>query len=218
VAKFLTTYGVSSEIERIIMQAKYSLTLISPYLQVSDILLERLYQAAHREVRISIIYGKKRLTEWEFNKIVSIEHIQLYFHKDLHAKCYFNNNTMIISSMNMYEFSQRNNREMGILMEKENDYTMFIDAINEANSIKKSSDLIFYSPPKEFFRRNGHCIRCSTNIQLNSHRPYCYSCYKKWAVQANPQFRERKCHNCNQDFAASLEQSVCQNCAPIFTA
>ena len=125
---------------------------------------------------------------------------------------------MIISSMNLHQYSERNNREMGIFIEKEDDYEMFIDAINEANSIKNSSRLVYTNRISGEYRRNGHCIRCSTNIQLNSHRPYCYSCYKKWAIQANPQFRERKCHNCNQDFAASLEQSVCRNCASIFTA
>lgn len=38
--------------------------------------------------------------------------------KNLHAKCYLNENEAIITSMNLYEFSQMNNNEMGIHLTK----------------------------------------------------------------------------------------------------
>ncbi len=44
--------------------------------------------------------------------------------------------------MNLYEFSERNNREMRILFEIEKDYQIFKDTIKEIDSIKNSSELI----------------------------------------------------------------------------
>ena len=47
-----------------------------------------------------------------------LEYVQSVFCKNLHAKCYLNESTCIISSLNLYEFSQVNNNEMGVLIEK----------------------------------------------------------------------------------------------------
>ena len=45
--------------------------------------------------------------------------------KNLHAKCYLNEEEAIITSMNLYEFSQQNNEEMGILVSHENDPQLY---------------------------------------------------------------------------------------------
>jgi hypothetical protein len=41
--------------------------------------------------------------------------------------------------MNLYEFSERNNREMGILIEKNSDLKIYEETLNEIESIKNSS-------------------------------------------------------------------------------
>ena len=60
-AEFLTTYGISLQIENIIINAKRELTLVSPYLQLSKTFFERLKDAANNGVNIRIIYGKDEL-------------------------------------------------------------------------------------------------------------------------------------------------------------
>ena len=49
----------------------------------------------------------------------------------MHAKCYFNEDTMIISSMNMYENSERKNLEIGIKISRQLDKLLFTEAEKE---------------------------------------------------------------------------------------
>lgn len=86
-----------------------------------------------------LIYGKTELSSNEKMKITSLENVEVYFCKNLHAKCYHNEETLIISSMNLCEFSERNNREMGMLIEKSRDSDIFNETLCEIESIKNAS-------------------------------------------------------------------------------
>jgi hypothetical protein len=66
---------------------------------------------------------------------VKIKNIQLYYKDELHAKCYFNENKMIITSMNLFKYSQANNREMGVLLEREKYPDAYAKAVKETKSI-----------------------------------------------------------------------------------
>lgn len=141
-AQFITTVGTSHYIEQIIINATTNLTLVTPYLSLSKNLLERLLDADKQDVKITLIYGKSELTPKEQKKIDSIKNMEIFFCKNLHAKCYLNDESLIITSMNLYEFSERHNREMGILVEKETDSKIFSDTLKEIESIKNSSEII----------------------------------------------------------------------------
>ena len=67
--------------------------------------------------------------------------VYLFFSENLHAKCYFNDTKMIITSMNFYDFSMMNNKEMGILIDKTvpEDLTVYNDAWSEIDFIEKTS-------------------------------------------------------------------------------
>jgi phosphatidylserine/phosphatidylglycerophosphate/cardiolipin synthase-like enzyme len=73
--------------------------------------------------------------------------VRLYFSKNLHAKCYLNEDKMIIASMNLYEFSQQNNREMGILIDtsNEHDKQVYDDATKDIDSIIHNSEDFSYA-------------------------------------------------------------------------
>lgn len=138
-AKFLTTVANSYNIEEIIKKSKKQLTLVTPYLKLSTNILERILDANGRGVKISLIYGKNELSKSERAKLNLLSNIEVFFLENLHAKCYHNENTMIISSMNLYEFSERNNREMGILIDYVQDEDIFKDTLDEIKSIKNAS-------------------------------------------------------------------------------
>lgn len=55
---FLTTQGVAFQLETIVTGARKRLVLVSPYLQLSQTLYERLREADGRVVKITLIYGK----------------------------------------------------------------------------------------------------------------------------------------------------------------
>ncbi|MFC2034402.1 phospholipase D family protein [Chloroflexota bacterium] len=138
-AIFLTTHATAYNIENIILDSKKELVLVSPYLNLSKTFFDRLMDADERGVKTVIIYGKDELKASEKNQLKKLKNLSLFFCENLHAKCYFNEDQMVITSMNMYEFSEKNNREMGILIKRQEDTTVFDAALREAQSIVKSS-------------------------------------------------------------------------------
>jgi phosphatidylserine/phosphatidylglycerophosphate/cardiolipin synthase-like enzyme len=207
-AEFLTTSGISFQIENIIKTSKTSLYLFTPFLKLTKNFFERLKDASERGVVIQIFYGKNELNADEKQKVAQLKNIQLYFSENLHAKCYFNESTMVITSMNMYEFSEKNNREMGILVYKTSDPQIFQDAIAEAKSIKASSKPETLKSNEE----SGYCIRCHEKINFNPSKPLCFLCYQEWDIWANSSYPEKYCHACGSEFNGTIDDPLCEVC------
>ena len=64
-------------------------------------------------MKISVVYGKNQLEPDTFKKLTELKNAKLYYLNNLDAKCYFNEKSMVITSLNLYDFSEQNNREMG---------------------------------------------------------------------------------------------------------
>lgn len=232
-ADFLTTSGTSHHIENIIMEAKTKLVLVSPYLKLSKTFFERLKDASSKGIAIKIIYGKDELKPNERNSLAELRNAELYYFQNLHAKCFFNESKMVITSMNMYEFSEKTNREMGILIDRTLDKELFQKAMDETFSILKSSERVplhkqertaYASPSKPQSNQTvkkpsrGYCIRCETRIDYNPDRPFCGSCFITWAQFENVDYPENVCHGCGEYEATSMIKPQCYSCYKTETA
>lgn len=223
-AEFLTAHGTSFHIENIIIDAHKSLTLVSPYLKISKTLFERLKDANSRGVSVSIIYGKEDLNHEQKSALTELRKLELYFSENLHAKCYFNENKMVITSMNMYEFSEKNNREMGILIDSDNDKTIYDKAVQEVKSIIQSSKREYlqhtnHNPNTNYQQKTnnrriarGYCIRCENEINYNPTTPYCNNCYQTWSNFQNPFYEENVCHRCGKPEVSTMQKPQCYSC------
>jgi len=140
-AEFLDTQGVSYYLKKLINNSDDKLYLISPYLQLNNQLKLSLEDRHKFSIDIIIIYGKvSDINPEDSTWLQSMQGIKLLFHKDLHAKCYFNEKEAIITSMNLYMFSQQNNVEMGIYISKEKDEELYKQIANEVDRIKRGSE------------------------------------------------------------------------------
>ncbi|WP_111861505.1 phospholipase D family protein [Acinetobacter sp. CFCC 10889] len=139
-AKFLNTSATNFFLEELIKNAKERLILISPYLRLNDRIKELLEDKNRLKIDIRIVYGKSDLHPDEIKWMQKLDYVRVSFCKNLHAKCYMNEVTCIITSLNLYEFSQINNNEMGILVNKDDDMDVFKDAYEEAQRIIRISD------------------------------------------------------------------------------
>jgi len=150
--KYLRTSAISASLEELIRDAREKLYIISPYLKLSDNIKELLNDKEKDKVDVRIIFGKQELIPSEMSFLQSFKYVKLYFSKNLHAKCYLNEKKMIISSMNLYEFSQQNNREMGILIEREieSDAPVYSDAWRDIESILNNAiDFSYVEAPRD---------------------------------------------------------------------
>ncbi len=147
-AKFLDTTGVSYHLQQLINKANEKLVLISPYLKINERIKQSLEDKNRMKIDIRVIYGKNELQPEENNWLKSMTSIRSSFCKDLHAKCYLNEVEALITSMNLYEFSQVNNNEMGIYVVKETDPTLYNEIYEEVKRLIRISDEIIVSVEK----------------------------------------------------------------------
>ena len=130
-AKFLKTTGVSHHLEEIIDKAGDKIVIISPYLKINSRLKGLLEDKDRMKINIHVVYGKNELQPTESAWLQGLNSIRTTFLKNLHAKCYLNEDNALITSMNLYEFSQQNNEEMGILVSREQEPELYRE-IDEA--------------------------------------------------------------------------------------
>jgi phosphatidylserine/phosphatidylglycerophosphate/cardiolipin synthase-like enzyme len=139
-AKFLNTSATNYFLEELIKDAKDRLILISPFLKLNDRMKELLADKNRLKIDVRIVYGKSELQPEEINWLKELTYIRTSFCKNLHAKCYLNEELCIITSLNLYEFSQINNNEMGVLLRRSDDADLYKDAYEEAQRIIRISD------------------------------------------------------------------------------
>lgn len=139
-ARFLNTSGVDFFLEELIKGAKDRLILISPFLKINDRIRELLEDKNRLKIDVRIVYGKNELQPEEINWLKDLTFIRTSFCKNLHAKCYLNEETCIITSLNLYDFSQVNNNEMGVLVTRTADPELYRETYEEAQRIIRISD------------------------------------------------------------------------------
>jgi len=141
-ATFLNTTGGSYHLEQIIKGATERLVLISPYLRTNKRLREFLEDAERLKIDIRVVYGKTDPAPEEMTWLRSKTGIKTSFCENLHAKCYVNEKAALITSMNLYEFSQVNNNEMGILVERDKEPDLYADIWAEVQRLVRRSEEI----------------------------------------------------------------------------
>ena len=139
-AKFLSTTGTNYHLEELIKGASDRLILISPFLKLNDRMKELLADKNRLKIDVRIVYGKSELQPQEIEWLRGLTYIRTSFCRNLHAKCYMNEELCIITSLNLYEFSQVNNNEMGILIQRSEDSQLYKDAYEEAQRIIRISE------------------------------------------------------------------------------
>ena len=230
-AEFLTTTGVSYRLEEIIKSSTERLILISPFLRVNERIKELLEDKNRLKIDVRVIYGKNELQPVENNWLESMTSIRTSFCKNLHAKCYLNENEALLTSMNLYEFSQVNNNEMGILVSREKEPELYNEIYQESMRIVRVSEEIRVTvarvePSEDVTKRpaerkprttlqkpsDGFCIRCKSALSANPAQPYCKRCYTNWRRYENDEYEEKHCHICGSEYASTLLKPVCYAC------
>ena len=230
-AEFLTTEGVSDRLVNIIREAKEFILLISPYVDVSDRLKERIEDTEPTGIKVSLIYGKKQKQRGKEGWFTTKKWINTYYYEKLHAKCYLNESKALLTSMNLVEYSQTNNREIGMLVSLDEEPAIYEQILTEAESIKSASKVINVSTrmvkaedadnassdsgstrrkprsqPETLVK--GYCIQCRTSVDFDWSKPLCGADY--WAKGRTG--IKNFCHKCSQPHRTSLKRPLCESC------
>ena len=199
--------------------ATNKVVLISPFLQLSDNWLSALHKTGSRKVEIKVIYGKEKLHPATRETLANIPGLSLWFMRHLHAKCYYNEQQMVITSMNLYAYSAENNHEMGILLDKMNDAQAFADAIQVSEGfIEAAQRELFLLPPRLHVIKshapeyNGKCTRCAGQIEYDPSHPLCRNCIQEIRPSSLQDWMANFCHCCGAFVKISILNPVCTIC------
>lgn len=214
-AKFINTRKAVSEIEDLIRNAEEKLVLVSPYLKLSKDFKELLSYRNSKDKITTVIFGKQELKPDEMKFLQGLRFVILKYNEDLHAKCYLNDDKMVITSLNLYEFSMANNKEMGVLIDKNDpsDTQLFDEAYREVDYINQTSQRFDLNVPKTGFNNRsdnnktkerktsdssskhiGYCIRTGVEIPFNIEKPMCKEAFKSWNKYGDLNYPEKFCH------------------------
>ncbi|GAH37250.1 unnamed protein product, partial [marine sediment metagenome] len=125
-----STSSLTGAIEEIVLNAEKELFLVSPYIKFTkknDKIWSTLIQGLEltKKNGINIVFitrkpkNKTEITEIK-NKLKKYAD-KVWLVPDLHAKCYFNGNRALVSSMNLYYHSASENFEIGVDFQGESD-------------------------------------------------------------------------------------------------
>lgn len=134
--KFITGENLENAVYEIIWKAKKNLLIVSPYIKLDDY-FKRLFDnhINNPKLHILIVFGKndreisKSLSRDDFDYFKKFLNISIVYIPNLHAKYYGNHKKGVITSINLYDYSFKNNIEFGVYSE-----------INILNKFKKNAD------------------------------------------------------------------------------
>jgi hypothetical protein len=142
--KVISTRGISYHIEQIISRAKKEIILITPFLQLPKEFHKRLLDASDRGVKIIMVYGKKEeLDKEQESMLLKIDNLELRYLDRLHAKVYLNELEGVIASMNLYQYSEVNNFELGIsfINDKNDEDDIYRETLHEVELMISQGEL-----------------------------------------------------------------------------
>lgn len=236
-AEFFNSSGVNFMLDQIVSGAKDRLILVSPYLQINDRIRQMLTAQDRVRREIRLIYGKSQLNPVETEWLRSTS-IRTFFCKNLHAKCYMNESEALITSMNLYEYSQVTNEEMGIYVRKDEDLDLYnkiyadverllllsepvridvqviekqVEQQVKPKPVAKTPATAEKSTGKKVPAATAHCIRCNTLIPFSMDRPLCDNHYKSWERYKNGDYEEKFCHSCGKERETSVNNPMCSD-------
>ena len=238
--EFLRTAAVSYHLEKIVNEAEDWLVIISPYIKVNsriqnyiqDKCWEYLLKTnVDHPLDVVIIYRHgtqdPELEEW----FHSLPYTLAGFCEDLHAKCYLNEKEALVTSMNLYDYSQINNYEMGILVSSDTEPELYGQIESEVRRIRTVMTEVHFddgeieehwkkehlftasdAEPEIVLPEYGFCLRCGTEILCSLDKPYCNSHYRTWARFKNENYEENHCHTCGEEHDTSMAKPLCLSC------
>ena len=164
---FLTTQGVNHYLHELIKDASEFIYLITPYAKINQRLQELLKDKVKQGIQVRLICRKQDLKDSDESILLDCG-VQIVNKKNLHAKCYINESQAIVSSLNLYDFSQVNNDEMGIWVNKEND--IFKDILEESQRLANVDSTMYIDniPENGGYNRSSLIGKTTKEYAINS--------------------------------------------------
>lgn len=157
-SKFLTGKDLDDAICDIIWDTERTLLIVSPYIKLDDY-FKKLFDKHENNPKIHLIlvFGKnekavkKSMSKVDFDYFKKFLNVSIIYVPNLHAKYYGNEKKGVITSINLYDYSFKNNIEFGVFRERSirDNFTQSADqdAWEKCIDIAETNDVVFIKRP-----------------------------------------------------------------------
>lgn len=236
----LNTDDTISRLLSLIKNARKEVWLVSPYITLGgeNRLGQAIRAALDNKVSVTVVFrldddiNAFARTYTEHLQELCERGLQIRVLPKLHAKLYWSESEVIISSLNLLASSFLSSIEVGLWSQDP------ADVAQVRQFFSKEIQPQFLTR-EEFMKRagskesegaraprgtkvaerarapqvaQGFCIRCASPIEFASERPYCWDDYQKWAEYKNADYEDSYCHSCGRDFPATMNRPLCRSC------
>jgi phosphatidylserine/phosphatidylglycerophosphate/cardiolipin synthase-like enzyme len=215
---------VASRILDIVQEAQQYVIITTPYLKLWRHAQTALSLAVRRDIKVTVIVRSENGALQDVDDLTWLlsNGIEVGAAEYLHAKIYLNEHQVMLSSMNLTEFSTKNSLEIALLVlddqaqRQVRDYvtgTLMQLAVPVSASPAEPTPQTVSGPTDDYSPRElGHCIRCDQPIPPNPLKPLCDECYDVWAEYSNEEYSERYCHACGRPEEVTYARPLCRVC------
>ncbi len=163
-AKLLTDNKISFEIERIIIEATEQIVLIAPCMKLHHRYIAALRnQKVNPKLEVIVVFGKNEnkfsqgTSQEDIDFFKDFPNVQIRHEKRLNTKYYANENTGVLTSMDLLGSSQDHNIESGVMVTTKNLIGNIASGIKENFDLQtneyfqqviKQSELLFHKIPQ----------------------------------------------------------------------
>ncbi|MFH4969337.1 phospholipase D family protein [Gaetbulibacter sp. M240] len=157
-SKFLTGTDLEGAIYDIIWETEEMLMIVSPFIKLGEY-FKKLFDKHENnpKIHLLIVFGKneksvkKSMSKEDFDYFKKFLNVSIVYVPNLHAKYYGNEKKGMISSINLYDYSFKNNIEFGVFHEQSllTNFTQSADndAWNECMEIAMNNEVVFIKRP-----------------------------------------------------------------------
>ena len=142
-AEFLSSVGVSYQIDRLISEATGEIVLFCPVLKLHESIILRLQQSDQRNVSITLMYGKERGQIRGQKWYSELRNLRILHHDKLNSAVYRNEKELIVTSQDLSEMNSNPFEDMGMMITKLRDRKAFEDGIYEQELMIEHAEEVF---------------------------------------------------------------------------
>lgn len=159
-ARFITGEKLSEQVYDIIFSARKQLLIVSPYIKLDDYFKKEVFNRhkTNPELHIVVAFGKnennptRSFNREDFDYFKEFKNISIVYVPTLHAKYYANESKGVITSLNLYDYSFKNNIEFGVVSERKfieiGSTTLDVQAWDESEEILVQNYCVFIRRPR----------------------------------------------------------------------
>lgn len=214
---------VTPQVLSVIRNAQKYIIIVTPYIDLWGHAIEALVLAKKKGVDITVVVRLEPDIETnESVKVLTQAKIKVLVAPYLYAKLYINEETIVVSSMNLLKSSSQNSLEIALVIQDQEAKQRIRAYVNDtlmplATPLSTERNEPNYQPhsgpqTQRSKQATGNCIRCGRPVTLDPGRPLCDECYDVWAQWENVDYPENVCHFCGRPSDVSYGKPLCGEC------